>query len=37
MNTASRVMKNYKYALSFENSQADGYVTEKLANPLVGK
>lgn len=36
MNTASDVMKNYKYSLSFENIQIDGYVTEKLASPLLG-
>jgi hypothetical protein len=36
MNTAADVMSNYKYALSFENSQVDGYVTEKLATPLLG-
>lgn len=35
MNTASDVMKNYKYSLSFENIQIDGYVTEKLASPLL--
>ena len=35
LDTAVEMLKNYKYSLAFENTDVDGYVTEKIASPFL--